>query len=249
RIRRPRFWDLNPFFTFSDNRNFFSGNPDLDPEFSHSIELGYLRYFTRGSLSSSIYFRRTEGVIQRIRLVDDRGNSVTRPENLATEDAYGLEVTAAYEFTKWWRFNTDLNLYGFEIDGSNVDATFGAQDFTWFARGTSRFNLNKRTTAQIRFNYRAPRASAQGTRRSMNSIDIAANHDFLAEKATITFSVRDVFNARRRRFTSFGDNFFSEGDFQWRPRSFVITINYRLNQEKKRGGNRGRNGYGGDGDF
>ncbi|NJO87410.1 MAG: TonB-dependent receptor [Lewinella sp.] len=102
RVQRPRFWDLNPFFTFTDNRNFFSGNPNLDPEFSHSIELGHLKYFGKGSLSSSLYYRHTEGVVQRIRTVDAAGNSNTRPENLATEDALGLELTAAYDFAKWW---------------------------------------------------------------------------------------------------------------------------------------------------
>ena len=42
RIQRPRFWYLNPFFTYNDRRNLFSGNPNLNPEFTDSYELNYL---------------------------------------------------------------------------------------------------------------------------------------------------------------------------------------------------------------
>ncbi|MEM9261366.1 MAG: outer membrane beta-barrel family protein, partial [Bacteroidota bacterium] len=246
RIQRPRFWDLNPFFTFTDNRNFFSGNPDLDPEFSHSLEFGHIKYWEKGSVSSSIYYRHTEGVRQRIRTVDEEGNSITRPENLATEDAYGLEFNVTYEFFPWWRFNADANFFRFVLDGSNVDDSFTADNFSWFTRGTSRFSLSKKTDIQVRFNYRAPQQQSQGTRRSISSVDIAASQDLWKDKATLTFSVRDLFNTRLRRFTTEGENFFSEGESRWRVRQASLTLNYRLNQDKKRGrGNRGGGGYGG----
>lgn len=251
RIQRPRFWDLNPFFTFTDNRNFFSGNPNLDPEFSHSFELSYVKYFGKGSLSSSLYYRHTTGVIQRIRVVDEFGNSNTRPENLATEDSYGLDMTGSYDIADWWRFNADFNFFYFQTDGSNVDASFGAENFTWFTRGTSRFTIDKELDLQVRFNYRAPQQQAQGTRRSMASVDLAASRDIWKDKATLTFGVRDLFNSRRWRYTFEGANFFTEGDRRWRVRQITLTLNYRLNQDKKRGRDRSRGDYdgGGGGEF
>jgi outer membrane receptor protein involved in Fe transport len=53
RVRRPTYNELSPFVTLSDNRNFFSGNPDLNPEFTNSFDLGYLKYFDLYSLSQS----------------------------------------------------------------------------------------------------------------------------------------------------------------------------------------------------
>jgi len=96
RVRRPRFWDLNPFFTFSDNRNFFSGNPDLDPEFTDAFELGHLKFWDKASLSSAVYYRYTTGVIERIQVVNPDGTSVTKPQNLSTRNAYGLEFNGSY---------------------------------------------------------------------------------------------------------------------------------------------------------
>ena len=42
RLRRPRFWDLNPFYGLGDSRFNFVGNPFLDPELTDSYEIGFL---------------------------------------------------------------------------------------------------------------------------------------------------------------------------------------------------------------
>ena len=238
RVRRPRFWDLNPFFTFSDNRNFFSGNPNLDPEFSHSMELGHLKDWDNASLSSGIYYRHTTGDIQRIRTVNDDGTSVTRPENLSTKDDYGFEFTVSYNPVKWLRFNSDFNFFRSITDGGNLGPSFESDTYSWFTRGTSRVTIWKNTDIQLRYHYRAPLETTQGRNKSMSSFDLATSRDIMKGKGTLVLSVRDIFNTRRRRYTSEGENFLSIGNFQWRSRRATLTFNYRLNQKKKRGGNR-----------
>ncbi|MDP5171749.1 MAG: TonB-dependent receptor [Bacteroidia bacterium] len=49
RLSRPGFRSLLPFSSFSDARNLRIGNPDLDPEYTHSFELGYLAYWESGA--------------------------------------------------------------------------------------------------------------------------------------------------------------------------------------------------------
>ncbi|MGI9541910.1 MAG: TonB-dependent receptor domain-containing protein [Cyclobacteriaceae bacterium] len=242
RVRRPRFWDLNPFFTFSDNRNFFSGNPNLDPEFSHSMEFGHIKHWENASLSSGIYYRHTDGVIERIRRINDDGTSVTQPENLSTEDNYGFEFNVSVNPVKWWRLNGDFNFYRSITDGGNLGASFESDTYTWFTRGSTRFTIKKDIDVQLRFNYRAPRQTTQGRNKSMSSFDLAGSKDVLKDKGTLILSIRDIFNTRRRRYTSEGENFLSIGDFQWRARRATLTFNYRLNQKKRRGGNRGDRG-------
>ena len=250
RIRRPRFWDLNPFFTFSDNRNFFSGNPDLDPEFTHSMELGHIKHWEKGSLNSAAYYRYTTGKIQRIRRLDEeKGTFVTQPENLSTENAFGFEFNASYNPFKWWRLNGDFNFFRAIVDGTNLGASFESDTYSWFVRGSSRFKIKKKTDLQIRYNYRAPLLTTQGKRKSIYTIDLAASRDILKDKATLTLSIRDLFNSRRRRYISEGELFYSEGDFQWRARQAILTLNYRLNQKKQRARQRGRGEFEGGEDL
>ena len=258
RVRRPRFWDLNPFFTFADDRNFFGGNPNLDPEFTDAYELGHIKYWDKASLSSAIYYRHTTDKIQRNSSVDSLGNFRTMPENLATEDAFGFEFNVSLNPVKWFKFNSDFNFFRSITDGQNVNENFTADTYTWFTRGTARFTAWKTTDIQLRFNYRGPRETTQGLAKAIASLDLAASRDIMKGKATLTLSVRDVFNSRRRRyktegFDASGFAFIREGDFQWRQRQSSLTFSYRLNQKKRRGGgNRGGfNGgdAGGGGEF
>src|SRR5690606_7591083 len=106
RLSRPSFWDLNPFFTFSDSRNIFRGNPNLDPELTDVYEIGHIKYFNNASLSSNVYYRHTTGLIQRIQSLEEQdGDLITirQPENLATEDAIGMEFIFSADLVKWWR--------------------------------------------------------------------------------------------------------------------------------------------------
>lgn len=247
RLNRPRFWDLNPFFSFSDARNFRSGNPNLDPEFTHSMELSHIKYWDKGSLSSSVYYRHTDGVIERIRTVDDEGNSLSRPQNLATQNSYGMEFTFSSSPFKWWDLDGNWNFFRAITDGANVDQSLRADTYGWFARLTSKFTILKSVDAQLRGNYRGPRNTPQGKDRAYYYMDLAMSKDVLKNKGTLTLSLTDMFNSRRYRDISRGINFYSESDYQWRNRQLRVTLNYRLNQDKKRGrGGRDGGDYGGD---
>ncbi len=250
RIRRPRFWDLNPFFSFSDSRSYYSGNPNVDPEFTNSYELGYIQYWDKGSLSSSIYYRHTDGVISRLTergLVDGDSLFITKPQNLATEDAYGFEFTFSYNPDKWLRLSGDVNLFRAITDGTNLGSTFEADAITMSGRLTSQMTLWKQLETQIRFNYRAPRETTQGRRKALYMMDLGISKDIWKKKGTLTLSVRDVFNSRKRRYETFGPDFYREGEFQWRSRVATLKLNYRINQKKRRGGRSGRGGYDGGG--
>ncbi|MCB9298736.1 MAG: TonB-dependent receptor [Lewinellaceae bacterium] len=248
RINRPRFWDLNPFFSFSDARNIRTGNPNLDPEFTHSFEVGHLKYWDNMSLSSSVYYRYTEGIIERIRTLQEDGTTLTRPENLATEDAYGLDVTFSASPAKWWDLDGNVNFYRSIINGNNIDTAFTADALTWNGRITSKMDLWNFLDAQARLNYRAPRNTPQGSNKAYFFLDLAFSKDIIDNKATLTLSVSDLFNSRRWRYIFEDEDFYSRGDFQWRARQVTLTFNYRLNQNKQR--QRGGGDYdGGDGGF
>lgn len=246
RIRRPRFWDLNPFFTFSDSRNTFSGNPNLDPEYTDSYEIGNIKYFENATFGGSLFYRHTTDVIQRVLTFLPDGTTNRQPENLATQNDFGLEFTMQYSGVKWYRVDANANFFRSETNGNNVDDSFSAETFTWFARMTNRFKVWDGADLQVRLNYRAPRETVQGRSKSITSLDLGLSKDITSD-ATLTFGVRDLFNSRKRRGETIGENFYREDEFQWRARSFNLALNYRVNQKKRRGGGeRGGDNQGGE---
>ncbi|MDQ4141538.1 MAG: TonB-dependent receptor family protein [Bacteroidota bacterium] len=233
RVRRPQYNDLSPFMTFSDSRNFFSGNPDLNPEFTDAYELGHIKYFEKGSLSSSLYYRYTTDKILRIRRVNELGYSSTLPENLATEDAFGAEFALSYTPFAWWKMDGSFNFFRAITDGGNLDEDFNSDAYSWFVRKTSRFTLWKNTDLQLRGNYEAPQLMPQGKRKAIATLDLALSRDILKDNGTLTLNVIDVFNSRRFRSIMEGDNFYTDSNSQGRLRQINLTLNYRLHQAKK----------------
>jgi len=232
RVRRPFYNDLSPFVTFSDARNFFSGNPDLEPEFSNALELGHIKTFDKGSFTAAVYYRGTKAKIDRIRRVNADGNSVTRTENLLSERAFGTEFTSGYTPVEWWKLDFNFNFFYAEIDGSNILPDYKANTYSWFARQTSRFSLPKKLDIQLRSNYEAPQRTAQGRRKSLFFADVSVSKDIWKDKGTLNLSVLDVFNSRRNRFISEGPNFYTEGNAQMRRRQVNLSISYRIRQTK-----------------
>ncbi|MGV3504829.1 MAG: TonB-dependent receptor domain-containing protein [Adhaeribacter sp.] len=238
RVRRPQYNDLSPFMTYSDRRNYWSGNPDLNPEFTDAYELGHIKYFGKGSLSSTLYYRYTTDKVVRIRRLDERGFSFTRPENLATEKSFGAEFAGSYQVFPWWKADGSLNLFRARTDGRNLNADFQSDTYSWFVRQNSRLTLWKKVDFQVRGNYEAPQQTPQGRRKAMASLDLALSRDILREKGTLTLNVVDVFNSRRYRniiegTNAEGDRFYTESFSQPRQRQVNLTLNYRLHQAKK----------------
>jgi ferric enterobactin receptor len=248
RIQRPRFWDLNPFFTFADNRNIFSGNPLLNPEFTNSYEIGHVKYWEKGNIGTNIFWRHTTDVIQRVTLFNPDGTTLTQPLNLATSDNAGIEFLFAYNPLKWLRLDGNANIFRNIINGAYEGQDLSADSYSWFGRIGSRFTFWKNADLQTRLNYRAPVDIPLGQQKAQYIVDIAFSKDFWKNNATFTLAARDLFNSRRRNTELITDDFYQRVDQQWRRAPIVATINYRLNmkKERKKQGREGGDYEGGD---
>jgi len=230
RVRRPVYNDLSPYVTFSDQRNFFSGNPDLNPEFTDSFELGHIKYFEKGTLFSTVYFRNTTAKIERIRTVNDEGFSVTAPFNLTGEKSFGVEFSSDYKVNDWWKLDLNLNFFHANINGSNIESNFQAKTYSWLLRQTSRFTLGNGMDIQVRANYDARQKTAQGVRKGIFFMDLSASKRILGERGNLILTANDIFNSRRNRYIIEGENFFTEGNSQFQRRQINLTMSYRLRQ-------------------
>ena len=243
RLRRPRSRNLNPFpFSIGDNRNLRTGNPDLNPTYTDSYELGYLKTWKKSSLFSSIYYRKTNGVVQRITQRIDTIN-ISLPVNLSLQNAYGFEFNYSYDILKWWKVNGSANFYRAITEGVFSGQTFEQDNYTWNTRLNSRITIKKKINYQVNWRYLAPRNTTQGSRKAYTTLNLSWSMDIIKGKGTLVANVRDVFNTGKFRYTTEGTNFVIDGNFQRRPRSYSFSFSYRLNQAKKR---RGRNRQGQD---
>ncbi len=225
---------MNPFFTFADNRNIFSGNPNLNPEFTNSYEVGHIKYWEKGNIGTNIFWRSTTDVIQRVTQFRQDGTTLTLPLNLATSLNAGIEWLFAYSPNTWLRLDGNVNLFRNIIEGNYLGKDVGADSYSWFGRIGSRFSFWNNADLQLRLNYRAPVDIPQGRQKEQYIVDIAFSKDFLKNNATFTLAARDLFNSRRRNTEIFSDGFYQRVDQQWRRAPIIATLSYRLNTKKEK---------------
>ena len=112
------------------------GNPDLDPEFTHSLELSHMKNWVRAHRSarpcSTVTPTGVAERIERIETINGEEVTVSRPENLSTEDAVGLELVASSDLFDWWKVNGSANFFRSVTDGSNLGTSFFAETYSWF---------------------------------------------------------------------------------------------------------------------
>ncbi|MGM0581179.1 MAG: TonB-dependent receptor domain-containing protein [Bacteroidota bacterium] len=248
RFDRPRFRSLNPFSNFNDDRNIRIGNPNLNPEFTDSYEIGLVNNFSDATFYSGLYYRRTTGVTERINTVID-GITYTQPQNLAERNSIGIENNYSHDLNDWWRLNANVNLYYSETFGTVGDRDFAAETFTASGRATSQMSFSNDFNVQLSTFYRAPQQTTQGTRKAFYMVDLGFSKDVLDKKGTLALNVRDLLNSRKWRTTTSGDDFFYDSEFQWRTTTVTLSFDYRINSNKRKGGRDGGNYEGGGDEF
>lgn len=260
RIRRPRSRYINPFPSRSSATNLFQGNPDLNPSYSNSVDLGYLNKLGNVTLNSSIYFTHATDVFTFIN--EDSGEFANvngtdipiirrTPINLASNDRMGFEFTVSYRPNKKWSLNSNFNLFDSKTRGDYNGVTYDANNLSWFIRLNNKYTLPGDIDWQTRLFYGGPSEDAQNKNKGIFSSNLAFSKDLFNNKSSIAFSISDVFNSRKRRTNSYTQTFNSYSEYQRRERSFNLSFTHRFNQtqtkeREKSNGNGEGNDFGFD---
>jgi hypothetical protein len=241
RLRRPRSWFLNPFESRTSETFIRKGNVNLDPTYTDSFDLGYLKRWNKFNLSSSIYYQHATNNIEfaqteEIREVngEDTLIIVAMPINLSSEDRFGFEFTANYNPFKWWKLMSSFNFFRAISEGDYNGVNYDSDDVSWFTRFNSTVTFPKLFDWQTTAMYMGPSQGAQTKREGMVSVNLAFSKDILKEKATLSLNISDLLNSRKRESTTTTETTFSQNEFQWRQRQVMLNFTYRFNQKKKR---------------
>ncbi|WP_299160036.1 outer membrane beta-barrel family protein [uncultured Tenacibaculum sp.] len=227
RIRRPRFWQLNPFGGISDRRNIRIGNPDLNPMYTNSFELGLLKRWKKVTLNPSIYYQRTTNVFETLVTPNSFGALISKPINSGRENRLGAELAIRYSPFKWWRLSSEFNYFSFDQRG-----LYTVDDSTWSTRLNSRMKFSK-LTIQSSFNYRGERQSGQIFTEAQYRANIGISKDFLNDKATVTLNMNNILDSRVSKQLITGENYTTNSYNRPIGRFTSVTFTYRFNRTKK----------------
>lgn len=233
RINRPNMWNTNPFPRYSDPYNIRMGNPNLDPEYINSAELGYGFYANKFTMTAAVYFRHTSDLIRRVRLVDAQGVSITTFRNIDDQYSYGLELVTMYKPWKWWRLNLSGNAFQINIVDSDPENDFNNSGFNYRLNFISTMTFWEDFEFQMSGYYRGPYTIPQGYLKPFLNLDIGLQKGILKGKGTIGIKVSDVFNTKAFNLVFIDNTFTQEATWKQETRFFYINFSYRFGKVDK----------------
>lgn len=189
RIDRPAYQDLNPFLFFLDQYTYQAGNPYLQPQYTHNIELSHTY---NNFLTTTLNYSNTKNFFSET--FEQSGHAtIVRNGNIGNRQNAGIAMSAQVPVRKWWTaiLYSNVNytnftgmLYGENI---NVNAT------TFMANLNNQFRLNKGWGAELSGWYRTKGVEGQIIVEPMGQASAAVSKQLLKEKASLKLAMRDIF--------------------------------------------------------
>lgn len=222
RIRRPRMWDLNPFFNIRNNFSIRTGNPNLQPEFTDSYEITSIYVFENLSLNLGLYHRFTTDVVERISNFENEINTI-KPLNIGTNRATGLEFNGKYNPMKWLTFTADFNYLYFNRQGDFQSQSFDFSANQYFGKLTSKVKFPADIDFEITGHYQSKYQTVQSVISKNLFADLGLRKKIMKGKAVINLSIRDVFASRIRESNTLQPDFYL---YSWGQRGRFTTIGF-----------------------
>ena len=228
RVNRPDFEQLNLIPKFVDPLNLEAGNPELDPEYVHSFELGYKKQWESVYIQVAGFYRSIRKPIFETITVDTAGVATYTPQNFDKGFNGGAEMLSSFDLFKWWEINGSFTWFRNSVAASEKFGTSRRSDYSWNAKLSSRNNFGSGWQFQLDGWYNAPLVTPQGKILEEYSMDAALSKTFMKGKCEASLRVTDVFNTLERKEEFTADDYHIIFTDDHETRFFYAGIKYKF---------------------
>jgi hypothetical protein len=195
RIQRPNYQDLNPFILFLDKYTFEQGNPNLQPQFAHNIEL---THSYKGFLNTTLNYTKTNNIINEVLEQNtDRNETYVKKDNIAKQRQYGISVSASGTIKKLWTPNLWANLYNNQFEGIINGDYVKTGATTLQANLQNQFKLGKTLSAELSGYFNSGGVQGVFRVKSFGMVNMGISQQVFKGKGTFRLTGRDVFRTQK----------------------------------------------------
>ncbi len=190
RLQRPSLFYLNPYSNEADPKNITVGNPRLNAELSHNVEVGYNKFFGLSSVNIAVYRRFTNNAIEAVRKISG-DTVVTTYFNQANNKNTGLNISG--NFMKGYKFMIGGNFDVSYVEVDNNTLGINNSGINYGVNGFVNWTIYESWGLQAYGGFRGPTITSQGKSTSFYFYGIGAKRDLLNKKATLSIGVDNPF--------------------------------------------------------
>jgi len=249
RIRRPGASDLNPFVIYRDELNVSSGNPDLQPTSTDSIELGLETKLGPVETNVRLYARKDSDLISERRYFISDTVLLTTRENAGSSRSGGLEFTFSGRATPQLTINASGNLgYSEQSVLGNTNASEKRNATSLSGRARIAYQINPTNNLQLVLNAQGKTLFGEGYRQPTRSADVSYRRN-LSQALSLVVNINDIFDSQKSESITETDRLREYSIRRPEGRLVYVGLSYRFGSFGNAGqrGPRGPGGPGGPG--
>ena len=234
RIQRPSLRYINPYVNDSDRRNLIFGNPELQPELTHQMEVSYNNFFKGTSIFVSMYYKFTNDVIDPFIIVNSEGVSSQTYYNIGIKQTTGINLFSSIKLNKILNVTLGLNGSQINIQGQQGGITTSNIGYVLSGHGNASLTLPKDLAFEIFAFGRSPRVTTQGTNANFWMTSFSLKKTFWKKSASLGITIVDPFweNKYFRNNLSDESGFSQISEFSIPFRSFGLKFSYKFGKLK-----------------
>jgi len=243
RIQRPRRNTITPFNSFSDSRNIFAGNPEINPSYVILVELGYQTKISNNlSITPTLFYRSTKDVMHYLVQNEEitfngipQNVFVTRTVNIGDNNSLGIEVSTSYKPFDWLKLYNELTITNFKQTGNFNNVDYNSDGIFIYGRLNMNFTISKSIKFQMQHRFANGRKRGQIESNGIYRMDLGLSKSLFKDNASLTLNMKDIFDTWEWHTIKEGNNFVQINDTQVRTPQFNISFIYRFNQKRYKG--------------
>lgn len=230
RIERPDYEDLNPFIMFLDRYTFEQGNPNLRPQFAHNVELSHTY---KGFLNTTLNYTKTTDIINEVLEQNtDKNETFVKKSNIASQQQFGIAISAGGPVKKWWTANVYANLFNNRFKGivNGDPVNIGATTAQFSV--SNQFKFAKTWSAEAGGFYRTPGVDGVFKIKGIGALNMAFSKQVFKGKGTVRLNFRDIFWTQKAKGTIKYSNIDAAFQQQRDSRQVALGFTYRFSKGK-----------------
>lgn len=221
-------------YKFYSTESFTTGNPDLLPTYTNSIEGGWTKYWNRfGSVGLTAYYRDSKNTVDNISdvILDDffgRYVQYSYPVNVGKSSTKGLEANVTYRPTGMFNMRLYANVYDYYFETKFNDELVEDNSLVYSVRLNLWTKLWNKLEVHASGNYRSPQKSLFAERQANYSINCGLRADFFDRKMSVHINVNDIFNWNKWDNNITNPYYQSYSSFKFNSRSISAGLVFRF---------------------
>ena len=232
RIDRPSYQDLNPFEFQLDELTFQKGNPFLNPQYTHNVQVIHTHKY---KLNTTLSYSITSDFFALVTDTTGQRGSLLQQRNIADATNVSLNISYPFDIARWWSAYSNFSLYhaAYDADFEGVEIDLDATAYNIFLQNN--FILPKDFKLELSGWYNSP-AIWGGTfvTEHMWSLDFGVKKSIWNDRAQIRMGVSDIFKTQRWSGYSEYGGLRVDGSGGYDSRRFKVGFTYQLgNQQVK----------------